>query len=136
MTVSTPKPPVGCVSQPKAVDGYLKEFDERFGFLYKIIEKYAIPEPRTTELQVNWGEEIKSFLKSSIERARREGVEAGRKEMDKEWSKVNKYERQRVVEMIERMYPYEEIEKFKGMDYLEIVQEVKSDLQSKLKEDK
>jgi hypothetical protein len=95
----TNEAPVESVSQPKAVDGYLKEFDKRFsgewwnGFgTTEDINKLGI-------------EAIREFIKSSIERARREGVESGRKEMDKEWSKVNKYERQRVVEMIAKLKP-------------------------------
>ena len=103
----------------KEVEGWEVTFDERWNPCYI---------GQVGEGGAEVSSYIKDFISSSIERARRE-------EQNKQilgYEKGQREERQRVVEMVEGMYPYEEIEKFKGMDYMEIVQEVKLDLKSKL----
>ncbi len=76
----TNEPPVESVSQPKAVDGYLKEFDD---YMRKGFHDHAIKFPEAENTQFESGFDVaqeiaESFLKSSIERARREGVEKER----------------------------------------------------------
>lgn len=52
----------------------IKEYNERFGFLDKMIERFAIPEPNIAH---NWGQEIRQFLvdKIGVERLRADGLE-------------------------------------------------------------
>lgn len=75
----TDESPVESVSQPKAVDGYLKEFDEYMTSKWDS-HLQMFPEADTSQWNSGFGvaqEMAESFLSSSIERARQEG----RKEM-------------------------------------------------------
>ena len=55
-----------------------KNFRERFGFLYKLIERFAVPNAKET----NWGEEIESFLLAYGEKCREEEQTKYQKQID------------------------------------------------------
>lgn len=55
---------------------WLKEYNERFGFLDNIIEKYAIPDSKYREDTAHcWGKEIREFIRLTLQSAVREQVE-------------------------------------------------------------
>lgn len=86
-TKETNEAPVESVSQPKAVDGYLKEFDTHMTREWKKhTDKF--PEAENTQFESGFdvAQEIaEKFLQSSIERARREGIRSWIvKELDQE----------------------------------------------------
>lgn len=112
------KEPVESVSQPKVVDGYLKEFDERFKPCYI---------GQVGEGGAEVSSYIKDFIRSSIESARREErVKIGENKRIAYQLGVAE-ERQRVVEMIEGLDRWDEVGEDINGDYVLL-----SDLQSKL----
>lgn len=88
---------VESVSQPKAVDGYLKEFEKVFWGSGATLK----------EIDTLW-KMLQPYLKSSIERARREGVNQERERWinqpaNQHDEEIRKVERQRVVEMLRKL---------------------------------